>query len=87
VDKEIKQAIEYFYTKMEKGLIEDDKQQEVYEKAIDALNKQIPIKPRRFLRKIGLCKSYECLCGNCVFEYEQYCSYCGQRLDWNKEEK
>lgn len=30
-------AIDYFFRKMERGLIEDDEQQEVYELAIDAL--------------------------------------------------
>lgn len=31
-------ATNYFFSKMERGLIEDDEQQEVYETAIDALS-------------------------------------------------
>jgi len=34
---EFEKAIEYFYRKMENGLIENDEQQEIYELAIYAL--------------------------------------------------
>lgn len=34
---EYEKAIEYFFNKMERGLIEDDEQQEVYETAIKVL--------------------------------------------------
>lgn len=36
---DIEKAIEYFYNQMERGLIENDTQQEVYETAISALEK------------------------------------------------
>lgn len=38
---EIKKAIDYFYKKMENGLIENDEQQISYEVALSALEKQI----------------------------------------------
>lgn len=37
-------AIEYFFRQMEKGLIENDEQQEIYEIAIESLTKQKDIK-------------------------------------------
>ena len=69
-----------------------------FETAIEALEKQIPKKPRyvdtRFRhhgRKISdgssLEKCYEC--PNCnshifrVFDSEKCCNYCGQTLDWS----
>ena len=36
----IKQAIEYFYRIMENGNIKNDEQQEAYERAIEALEKE-----------------------------------------------
>ena len=83
--KKIKQAIEYFYTKMERGLIEDDKQQEIYEISIDALNKQVPMKLKGISEtyngeKVGTCK---CGCNHFELEHEYYCSNCGQKLKWD----
>lgn len=40
IDK-LKHAVEWFFNVMECGNIRNDKEQEVYEIAIDALNKQI----------------------------------------------
>ena len=96
MDKEIKQAIEFFYklpNRIPFKYLTDDFIKE-YDKSYKiirmALEKQIPMKLRKFIRGIcpaGSYKEYECSCGNCVFEYDQYCSYCGQRIDWNREEK
>jgi hypothetical protein len=38
VGNKYSKATDYFFRKMERGLIEDDEQQEVYEIAIDALS-------------------------------------------------
>lgn len=43
--QEIEKAIDYFYRQMENGKIESDEQQEIFETAISALEKQIPKKP------------------------------------------
>lgn len=52
--------------------------------AVEALQKQIPMKPQEVLLAYG--KGYEC--GNCgnelsVNEFDGvYCHWCGQKLDW-----
>lgn len=55
--------------------------------AIEALEKQLPKKPEEVVGAIyGI--SYECK--NCGSEiepldiYEDYCKWCGQRLDWSE---
>lgn len=57
---------------------------EAMELAVEVLEKQVPMKPKRIIPVSG--RSYECAyCGN---ELEvnplngQYCHWCGQRLDW-----
>lgn len=51
---------------------------------IEALEKQIPMKPQEVLLAYG--KGYECQnCGNelSVSEFDGvYCHWCGQKLDW-----
>lgn len=53
-------------------------------KAIEALEKQIPMEPK-IIRKptkemmgAGDCPR----CGGLVIEWGEYCSHCGQHLDW-----
>jgi hypothetical protein len=56
--------------------------------AIDALEKQIPMKPKRFIRKPTekIMGAGDCpMCGGLVAEWGKYCSHCGQRLDWGDE--
>ena len=55
--------------------------------AIEALEKQLAIKPKEVVG--GICREfYECK--NCGSEiepldiYEDYCKWCGQRLDWTE---
>lgn len=52
--------------------------------AIKALEKQIPMKPYDISKiytgeKVGHC---ECGYSHDVLEHEEYCHYCGQKLDW-----
>ena len=66
---------------IEKGISEIIKGQDkldLYIAIIDALNKQIPYKPKPYKDFAGKCK-----CG-CVLLYKsaKYCGYCGQKLDW-----
>lgn len=55
--------------------------------AIEALEKQLPMKPEEVVGAI-YSKSYECK--NCGSELEphdvfgEYCKWCGQRLDWSE---
>ena len=55
--------------------------------AIEALEKQLPMKPEEVVGTI-YSKSYECK--NCGSELEpldvfgEYCKWCGQRLDWSE---
>ena len=58
-----------------------------YEMAIEALEKQIPKKP--MIKNLS--ESIEVGCPRCDYlqifigriEVENYCPYCGQKLDWN----
>lgn len=57
-----------------------------YEKAIIALEKQIPKKPHKNYEKVNL---KWCECGNYLGELkneQNYCKRCGQALDWGEEE-
>lgn len=55
--------------------------------AIEALEKQLPMKPEEVVGAI-YSKSYECK--NCGSELEphdvfgEYCKWCGQRLNWSE---
>lgn len=44
-------------------------------------------RPKRVFYNI---KNYECSCPNCgwdfEYKYENFCSHCGQALDWGDEE-
>ena len=53
------------------------------ESAINALEKQIPKRPKDvvFSPFAGKCIS----CGELVTAYDKYCHNCGQRLDWSEE--
>jgi len=58
--------------------IEIQERIEIYKTLIDALEKQIPFKPHRFLYYDGQCK-----CGAVFLDRNtQYCGNCGQRLLW-----
>lgn len=72
--------------------------EEYYNLAIEALEKQLPEKPREngmqdgLIRKI---KYYTCpTCGNCLLtemmnerQNTSYCWDCGQKLDWSEEDE
>ena len=52
-----------------------------YKMAINALKRQIPKKVREGDWTYGL--SYHCPeCSTCVKKIDEYCYFCGQRLDW-----
>ena len=59
--------------------------------AIECIEKQIPKKPLHFIQTFeNGCDDweYDCcpICGNGVTEdYDNYCSNCGQALDWSDE--
>ena len=56
---------------------------EAYRMAISALEKQIPKKPP-LLRTVWK-NHYSCPFGNRrIFAQENFCSYCGQALDWSE---
>ena len=50
--------------------------------SIIALEKQIPKKPDRW--KSGYACCYSCKRG--IVREDNYCCYCGQKLDWSDEE-
>lgn len=57
----------------------DLKVYEAVEKAIEAIEKQIPKKKHKY-------QGYRCICGEEVAKNQRYCEYCGQQLlDWSKE--
>lgn len=93
------EALNWFKDDLKNGKCSDQCPQcNAMEKAIEALEKQIPKKPqyvdtrfRHHGRKISdgssLDKCYKC--PNCnshifhVFDTEKCCQYCGQALDWS----
>ena len=87
---DIEKAKEYFYNQMEIGKIESDYQQEIFETAISALEKQIAKKSKKIKLRQGtqwLCPA----CGSTVAGLGVdllYCNECGQRIDddWSVEE-
>ena len=72
-----------FFPKQDNSQLEEDI--DIYETAIEALEKQLAIKPKEVVGGIYR-EFYECK--NCGSEiepldiYEDYCKWCGQRLDW-----
>ena len=82
---ELRIAIDYF--KRRKGhLLIDDIVQQRENVAIEALEKRVPVKvtrvttPKGKIERCPVCKSLQ------DWAYP-YCKYCGQALDWNKEEQ
>lgn len=59
----------------------------VYEKVISALEKQIPKKPKDILsNEVGRLKYGQCQrCGRGIFGEYDWCSKCGQKIDWGDE--
>lgn len=55
-----------------------------YEIALAALEKQVPVKPKRI--EFFFNTKYECGCGLGVSKAlgEDYCSNCGQKIDWGE---
>lgn len=84
----VQKAIEYFYRQMERGLIENDHQQEVFETAISALEKQIPKEPEREYIPQYKYASPTAICPICKGIVESplmnddYCRDCGQAIKW-----
>ena len=60
--------------------------------ACEALEKQIPKKPKLVTRANGIIKFYPCPCCSTPEEYtlvyprQNYCPKCGQAIDWKVEE-
>lgn len=48
-------------------------------KSIEALEKQIPKKPDRWESDHACC----CSCKRGIVKEDNYCCYCGQRIDWS----
>ena len=61
---------------------EEDEMYGAAQMAIKALEKQIPKKPDRW--KSGYACCYSCKRG--IVREDNYCCYCGQKLDWSDEE-
>lgn len=65
---------------------------EVRQRAIEALKKQIPIKPNNVETIFDFSGRYYTTEGNCpvcssggLYESDFYCNKCGQKLDWGEE--
>lgn len=54
-------------------------------KALKAMDKQIPLKPKNACVKAGLHGANCSVCNALVFKPHKYCHECGQRLDWTGE--
>ena len=59
---------------------------EAINKAIEALEKQIPKKPiERFMLSYDIDAGVCPLCNVGVHEEMNFCSYCGQAIDWSEQ--
>ena len=60
---------------------------EALEMALSALKKQIPMKPKKKILAEGwtfyICPTCKCVYGE--GNLSRYCGYCGQKIDWSKE--
>lgn len=82
-----KEALEYFKRRKEQTEL-NDRVQQAEDLAIKALEKQIPKKPKNeytdnldITTEIPVCP----VCGDqSIYETDEYCSDCGQRLDWSE---
>lgn len=73
----------------DKGIIGTDRIGEAVRMAIKALDKQIPKKPIEVITSDN--KFERDVCGNCehiygVYQYYDFCPYCGNRIDWSEVE-
>ena len=60
----------------------------IVSEAFDALERQIPKKP--ICREQGTTVILNGVCPKCsnaVHEYDNYCAFCGQKLNWSDEER
>ena len=73
---------------IEEAIAHAKEQKEFLEVAIEALEKQIPKKPKLVTRANGIIKFYPCPCCSTSEEYtvvyprQNYCAECGQKLEW-----
>ena len=60
-----------------------DKNDDEYKTIVSALEKQIPKKPKVLkVHDISNYKYGNCECGEHIMDDHQYCSNCGQKIDW-----
>ncbi len=66
--------------------------QEVFQKVLEALDKQIPTEHHHTRVKDVIDRARESVCPSCLGviitaekEYPQYCTWCGQAIDWKRE--
>lgn len=78
------------YPELPDGLVMVDL--EVRQEAIEALKKQIPMKPNNIESIFDFSGRYYTTRGNCpvcnrerLYRSEFYCNKCGQKLDWSEE--
>lgn len=58
----------------------------------EALEKQIPKKPKNYTIDCHEYMIYDCECPNCKTEHKEmyafaYCPHCGQKIDWTEVER
>lgn len=91
--KEIEKALAYLkvskeYAKKNSKDLNDAKEvQNIINTAIEALEKQIPKKPKQGSRaiKVGIEGANCSICGALIFKSQCYCNRCGQEIDWSGE--
>lgn len=66
---------------------------EARQEAIEALKKQIPMKPNNIKSILDFSGRYYTTKGNCpvcnregLYKSDFYCNKCGQKLDWSEED-
>lgn len=71
--KDSEEILEFYYA---------DNIKEALDIAIESMEKQIPKKVERWADRQPCCP----ICKRGVVKPHRYCVYCGQKIDWSKEE-
>lgn len=66
--------------------IVSDEDIESVEFAIEAMEKQEPMKPYKYRTEGDMSQDvYECIeCETVIFRNDKYCRHCGQKVDWEE---
>ena len=78
--KKYQEALDRFEEAFRNVTLDDDLTNERQDLLQELVDKETPMKPKRNKRYCGNCDTVRLL------PYDNYCSNCGQKIDWSDEE-